>query len=90
MVGGLLENIDSSADAHALHSQGGFLLLYEEVARYAQAKKVDILITDTGDQIIMPTAEESKAIDERIASDPDGFELDDAWFAGVPCAPIRK
>ena len=30
-----------------------------------------------------PTAEESKAIDERIASDPDDFELDDAWFEGA-------
>ena len=39
-----------------------------------------ILITDAGDRIIMPTAAESKAIDEQIASDPDGFALDDAWF----------
>ena len=41
-------------------------------------EKVDIMITDAGDRIILPTAEESKAIDEQIASDPDGFELDDA------------
>ena len=27
-------------------------------------QKVDILVTDAGDRIIMPTAEESKAIDE--------------------------
>ena len=46
-------------------------------------QKVDILITDAGDQIIMPTAEETKAIDEQIASDPDDFELDDAWFEGA-------
>ena len=46
-------------------------------------QKVDILITDAGDQIIMPTAEETKAIDEQIASDPDAFELDDAWFEGA-------
>ena len=46
-------------------------------------QKVDILITGAGDRIIMPTAEESKAIDEQIASDPDGFELDDAWFEGA-------
>ena len=46
-------------------------------------QKVDILITDAGDQIIMPTAEESKAIDDQIASDPDDFELDDAWFEGA-------
>ena len=46
-------------------------------------QKVDILITDSDDQIIMPTAEESKAIDEQIASDPDDFELDDAWFEGA-------
>ena len=46
-------------------------------------QKVDILITEAGDQIIMPTAEESKAIDEQIASDPDDFELDGAWFEGA-------
>ena len=46
-------------------------------------QKVDILITDAGDRIIVPTAEESKAIDEQIASDPDDFELDDAWFEGA-------
>ena len=40
-------------------------------------QKVDILITDAGDQIIMPTAEETKAID------PDDFELDGAWFEGA-------
>ena len=47
---------------------------------YMRRQKVDILITDAGDRIIMPTAEESKAIDEQIASDPNDFELDDAWF----------
>ena len=46
-------------------------------------QKVEMLITDAGDQIILPTAEESKAIDEQIASDPDDFELDDAWFEGA-------
>ncbi len=46
-------------------------------------QKVDVLIADAGDRIIMPTAEESKAIDEQIASDPDGFELDEAWFEGA-------
>ena len=46
-------------------------------------KKVEILITDAGDRIIVPTAEESQAIDEQIASDPDDFELDDAWFEGA-------
>ncbi len=39
-----------------------------------------ILIPDAGERIIMPTAEESKAIDEQIASGPDDFEMDDAWF----------
>ena len=53
-----------------------------EFARYAQAK-VDIMITDAGDRIIVPTAKESQAIDEQIASDPDDFELDDAWFEGA-------
>ena len=42
-----------------------------------------ILITDDGDRIMVPTAEESQAIDEQIASDPDDFELDDAWFEGA-------
>ena len=42
-----------------------------------------MLITDAGDQIIMPTAEENKAIDEQMASDPDDFELDEAWFDGA-------
>ena len=46
-------------------------------------EKVEILITDAGDRIIVPTAEESQAIDEQIASDPDDFELDDAWFEGA-------
>ena len=46
-------------------------------------EKVEILITDVGDRIIMPTAEESQAIDEQVASDPDDFELDDAWFEGA-------
>ena len=46
-------------------------------------QKVDILITDAGDQIIMTIAGESKAIDEQIASDPDDFELNDAWFEGA-------
>ena len=43
-------------------------------------EKVETLITGAGDRIIVPTAEESQVIDERMASDPDGFELDDAWF----------
>ena len=51
-------------------------------------QKVDMLITDAGDQIIMPTAEEGKAIDEQIASDPEDFELDDAWFEGAK--PTQK
>ena len=38
---------------------------------------------NAGDQIIMPTAEETKAIDEQIASAPADFELDDAWFEGA-------
>ena len=42
-----------------------------------------MLITDAADQIIMPTTEESKAIDEQIASYPDDFELDEAWFEGA-------
>ena len=46
-------------------------------------EKVDIMITAADDRIIVPTAEESKAIDEQIASDPDDFELDDAWFEGA-------
>ena len=46
-------------------------------------QKVDILITDAGDRIIVPTAKESQAIDEQIASDQDDFELDDAWFEGA-------
>ena len=46
-------------------------------------RKVDIMITHVGDRIITPTAEESKAIDEQIASDSDDFELDDAWFEGA-------
>ena len=44
---------------------------------------VEVLITDAGYQIIIPTAEQSRAIDEQIASDPDDFELDDAWFEGA-------
>ena len=44
---------------------------------------VDILITDAGDRIIMHTAEESEAIDKQIASAPDDFELNDAWFEGA-------
>ena len=32
---------------------------------------------------MVPTAEESQAIDEKTASDPDDFELDDAWFEGA-------
>ena len=46
-------------------------------------EKVEILTTNDGDRIIMPTAEESQAIDEQIASDPDDFELDDDWFEGA-------
>ena len=44
---------------------------------------VEVLITDAGDRIIIPTAEESRAIDEQIANDPEDFELDDAWFEGA-------
>ena len=36
-----------------------------------------------GSAAAAPTAEETKAIDEQIASDPDDFELDDAWFEGA-------
>ena len=46
-------------------------------------EKVDVRISGDGDRIIVPTAEESQVIDEQIASDPDGFELDDAWFEGA-------
>ncbi len=46
-------------------------------------EKVEILIAGAGDRIIVPTAEESEAIDEQIASDPDDFELEEAWFEGA-------
>ena len=40
------------------------------VAGYALVR-IDILITGASDRIIVPTAEESKGIDEQMASDPD-------------------
>ena len=52
-------------------------------------EKVDIMIIDAGDRIILSTAEESKTIDEQTASDLDGFELDDAWFEGAKTTQER-
>ena len=57
-----------------------------EVALYAQVRG-DILITGASDRIIVPTAGESKDIDEQIASDPDDFEPDEAWFLGCQGHP---
>ena len=50
-------------------------------------QKVDMLITDAGDQIIMPTAEESKAIDEQIASDPDRLRVGRCLVRGCQADP---
>ncbi len=46
-------------------------------------QEVEILTTNAGDRIILPTAEENQAINEQIDSDPEDFELDDAWFEGA-------
>ena len=48
-----------------------------------RGERLEILITCDGYRIIVPTAEESRVIDERMGSDPDGFDLDDAWFEGA-------
>ena len=39
-------------------------------------EKVDILITDAGDRIVVPTAEESQVIDEQIPSSSGVAESD--------------
>ena len=46
-------------------------------------RNVRMLTTAAGDQIILPTSEENRSINEQIAGDPEDFELDDDWFEGA-------
>ena len=57
--------------------------LQERRSPAMRGERLEILITCDGYRIIVPTAEESRVIDERMGSDPDGFDLDDAWFEGA-------
>ena len=43
-------------------------------------RKVEIITTAAGDQLIPPSPEENQAINEQIAADPEDVELDKAWF----------
>ena len=43
-------------------------------------RKVEVITTAAGDQLIPPSPEENQAINEQIAADPEDVELDEAWF----------
>ena len=57
-----------------------------EVAGYALVR-IDILISDASDRTIAPTAEESKGIDEQMASNPDNESWDRHETASHLSAP---
>ena len=46
-------------------------------------RNVRTLTTVDGEQIILPTADENRSINEQITGDPEDFELDDDWFEGA-------